>query len=425
MPSPKRPAPPRLSLLRLAALAALAAAALAYAATVLAAPPTVAVTVAPAIPQVGEEATFGALAADPDGGAAPTVAWDFDGNGTFDADGASVKHTFATGGAKTVTVRVTDAANEVTQIQKAVSVNRPPTVTTSHSPADPRVGQAVTFNAEAADADGDKLEVAWDTNNDRQFGDAPRRTYTRAGNFSARVRVLDGRGGSVTRTESVAVESNPQPVARNSPPTALISYSPSPPVAGQPVTFSGAGSSDFDGDRLTYAWDLNGDGAFDATGQTVTSLFMGPVRLRVTDSHGLSDEATVVPVGILATPGAPSYALMNPFPIVRIVGTPLRRGAKIKRLSVRAPTGSKVAVSCRGRDCPSPKSSTKRSKGRVIRLRRYERRLRAGTRIGIRISYSNQIGKYTSFVIRRRTRPSRKDLCLPPKTRKPVRCQGG
>ena len=61
----------------------------------------------------------------------------------------------------------------------------------------------------------------------------------------------------------------------------------------------------------------------------------------------------------------------------------------------------------------------------MLRLKRYERRLRAGTRIGIRISYPSRIGKYTSFVIRRRKRPDRKDMCLPPGVRKPIRCLSG
>ena len=391
----------------------------------IAAPPTATVKVEPAIPQVGQEATFNATATDPDGGAAPAVAWDFDGNGVFDANGPSAKHTFATGGATIVIVRLIDAANELAVLRQAVIVNRPPTVSIGHTPAAPTVGQTVTFSAEATDPDGDTLRVEWDLDGDG-FDDPPRRRYAAPGDYSARVRVSDGRGGLVTSTESVTVESAPSGSRQNNPPTALISYSPSPPVAGQPVTFSADGSEDFDGDRLSYRWDLDGDGFDDGTGITATGLFNGPVRLRVTDSRGLSDEAVVVPVTLIQTPEGPRpLALLNPFPIVRIVGTPLRRGAKIKRLSVRAPTGSLVSVTCRGRDCPKRKGSSTRSKGRVIRLKRYERRLRAGTRIGIRISHSALVGKYTSFVIKRRRRPARKDMCLPPGTRKPVACLSG
>jgi ELWxxDGT repeat protein len=71
-------------------------------------------------------------------------------------------------------------------------------------------------------------------------------------------------------------------------------------TAGQGVTLDATGSSDPDGDKLTYSWDLNGDGVFgDATGAnpTLTSaqldnLGMYPrpmpyqVRVRVDDGQG-------------------------------------------------------------------------------------------------------------------------------------------
>ena len=51
------------------------------------------------------------------------------------------------------------------------------------------------------------------------------------------------------------------------------------------------GSSDPDGDALTYAWDLDGDGAYDDSSSvsptfTYTSARHLQVGLRVTDSHG-------------------------------------------------------------------------------------------------------------------------------------------
>ena len=84
----------------------------------------------------------------------------------------------------------------------------------------------------------------------------------------------------------------------NRPPSAVASASPTegdPPLA---VNFDGSGSSDPDGGTLSYAWDLDGDGAhddstavrptwtYDATGTYVASL-------RVTDTAGASDADTV------------------------------------------------------------------------------------------------------------------------------------
>jgi PKD repeat protein len=80
----------------------------------------------------------------------------------------------------------------------------------------------------------------------------------------------------------------------NHPPVAVISANPldgAPPLL---VNFSGTGSGDPDiGDSLTYAWDLDNDGAFDDStsptpSHTYTELGNHTVRLLVTDSHSES-----------------------------------------------------------------------------------------------------------------------------------------
>ena len=80
------------------------------------------------------------------------------------------------------------------------------------------------------------------------------------------------------------------------------------------MNFDGTGSTDPEGGPLTYAWDLNGDGAFgDASGSTAsytyTSAGTYTARLRVTDNQGASDTATVTitvgntaPTAVIDTP---------------------------------------------------------------------------------------------------------------------------
>jgi glucose/arabinose dehydrogenase len=84
----------------------------------------------------------------------------------------------------------------------------------------------------------------------------------------------------------------------NQPPAAVISANPTSGPAPLTVTFDGTGSSDPDGDPITYAWDLDGDGAFDdATSATTSHTYQNAgthtPRLQVTDTSGATGIASV------------------------------------------------------------------------------------------------------------------------------------
>jgi glucose/arabinose dehydrogenase len=105
----------------------------------------------------------------------------------------------------------------------------------------------------------------------------------------------------------------------NTPPTALAAATPTSGAAPLTVSFSGGGSSDPDpGATLSYAWDLDDDGAFDdATGVTASWTYTQPgtytPELRVTDNLGASDtDAVTVTAGNTpptATIASPSSSL--------------------------------------------------------------------------------------------------------------------
>jgi hypothetical protein len=143
--------------------------------------------------------------------------------------------------------------------------------------------------------------------------------------------------------------------------------------------------------------------------------------MRVTDASGLSSVAA----GTIRVSARPA-AVMVPFPIVRIVGTEQISGARLRLLAVEAPTGARITIACRGRGCPVRSiarivPSTKAGTA-WVRFRRFERFLRAGTVLRIRIFKHTEIGAYTSFVIRRRRPPVRVDTCLDPAGIKPIAC---
>ena len=106
----------------------------------------------------------------------------------------------------------------------------------------------------------------------------------------------------------------------NQPPTALAQATPTTGPLPLTVTFDGRGSTDPDqGDSLSYAWDLDGDGLFDdsfAAQATCTYTSPGQVtaRLRVTDSAGESDTDSIV---INPSGSPPQATITSPAPSFR------------------------------------------------------------------------------------------------------------
>jgi large repetitive protein len=222
--------------------------------------------------------------------------------------------------------------------------------------------------------------------------------------------------------------SSPAPPAPPSPPVASFTWVPASPAVGQTVSLA-SNSTGVSSPLSGFAWDVGG-GQFVLGGPLMTTSFATPgahvVRLQVSDSNGLSSVATrTIDVA------AQALKLMQPFPIVRIAGSENASGVRVKLLTVQAPATTKVAVTCKGRGCKTKSesrvataSSKSRSKAGAIMLAfpRFQRALQAGAVLQIRVSKAGEIGKFTSFTIRRNKLPVRVDACLRPTSSSPSPC---
>jgi Bacterial Ig-like domain len=209
----------------------------------------------------------------------------------------------------------------------------------------------------------------------------------------------------------------------HSPPVASFTWFPSAPHTGETVSVV-SNSTDPSSPIATLAWALAAN-PFQNGGSVFTTSFATPgehaVSLRVLALDGLWTIATAkIPVS------SPPASLMQPFPIVRIAGNDTAKGARLTLLTVQAPAGAKITVRCRGGGCPG-KAETRVAASRtagvaLIEFHRFERSLRAGAVLEIRVSKPGQIGKYTRFRVRRGRLPERSDACLSPEGTKPMGC---
>ena len=236
--------------------------------------------------------------------------------------------------------------------------------------------------------------------------------------------------GNIGRSGPVTFTVNSPPLASApAPPVASFQWFPSTPHTGEPVSLVST-STDATSPITGFAWSLAASGAFSEGKPLLTATFGTTgghvVRLRVIAANGLS---SVVAKTILVT--SPSLTLMQPFPIVSIAGSESSSGATISLLSVEAAAGVNVTVTCHGRGCPKSEAvithvGKKAGKaGTVVTaFRRFERPLRAGVVLEIRVYKSGLIGKYTRLVIRRGRPPKRNDTCLGPAGVAPMACPG-
>ena len=234
------------------------------------APPTASFTVS----CDGLACTFTDTSTDP-GGSIVSRSWDFgDGDG---GSGATVSHTYPSGGDYTVILDITDDDGESDQATRTVSVNEPPE---PEFDVDCEDDGECEFEDESKDPDGEIVAWRWD------FGDGatssarnPEHTYETGGSYEVRLTVTDDDGTSRTAARTVEVDA---------PPRASFTTS----CDGLQCSF-GDTSVDPGGVINLRIWGM-GDGGV-RFGRTVTYRYRAPgsytVSLVVVDNDGNRDTA--------------------------------------------------------------------------------------------------------------------------------------
>lgn len=235
--------------------------------------------------------------------------WNFgDGTTLTRTNGTAVTHRYQTTGTFQATLTVTDDEGATTTsapITITVLANTPPTAAADASPSSGVAPLTTTLTAiNSRDADGDALTYRWTVNN-TQIGTTRdvTHTFSQHGTHLATVTVTDSHGASATASVVVTVQ-------QQEPPTARMATSATNGPAPLTVTFDGSGSTDPNGEQLTYRWTF-GNGAT-ATGVTASHTYTTAgtfqATLTVTDPAGNTSTAasTITVTATEPAPAAPS-----------------------------------------------------------------------------------------------------------------------
>jgi PKD repeat protein len=239
--------------------------------------------------QVGVSLSFRGTASDPDDDNITFYSWEFGDGGIWESNNSGqTDHKYTEAGEYIATFTVEDEHGASDFDTRRITVHPPPDMPPRAYAGDDinaMQGDTVYFQGDATDDFGIAL-YQWDFNNDgiwdhesERSGDATW-TYEMEGTYTAILRVTDNPrpgnpGPGQTDEDSVLVF-----VGKNQPPEAIIVVITTA-HAGQLVRFQ-SNSEDPEGAKLTYAWDLDGDGSTDTNVQNPTWTYHREGRYRVT-----------------------------------------------------------------------------------------------------------------------------------------------
>jgi probable HAF family extracellular repeat protein len=242
--------------------------------------PVASIGFSPQFPPKRTPITFwGTDSTDPDGDEIVNYRWDF-GDGTT-AVGPVVSHTYPDALNYTVTLVVSDGKLDSAPTSVVVAIFDQMPIANAGGPYSGPKNAAIRFDgSRSTDPDADPLTYTWD------FGDgttgtgaAPTHAYARSGGYTVTLVVSDGWINSIPARVPVTV-TNAAPVALLSGPTSGFKLTA--------LTWNGSGSSDANGDALSYIWNF-GDGSSATTSTPTTThsyAAVGSYRVTLTVNDG-------------------------------------------------------------------------------------------------------------------------------------------
>ena len=211
---------------------------------------------------------------DPDG-EITAYSWDFD-DGTH-GTGVEVEHAFTDDGTYAVTLTVTDddgATDSATESK--IVFNRAPTVLIKISPIYEwwSVNRTLRFDASTSyDLDGSIVSYAWEFgDNSSATGVKTEHVYTRKGNYTLTLTLIDDDGAFNATSRLVPILNNP--------PVAVFTESADEVYTYETIYFNATGSYDSDGYIVSYLWDFGDRTA--GTGVVVEHAFTKDGNFTVT-----------------------------------------------------------------------------------------------------------------------------------------------
>ncbi len=250
---------------------------------------------------------------DPNLGDTLTYLWNW-GDATANSTTSAVSHTFPTDGTFNVTLTVTDGWGRSAVATLPVTIAEPLTNVAPTPVISTPVCAARTCNISglsSSDPDGDAFTYLW------TFGDGPTtstasvptKTYAADGTYTITLTVTDAWGDAASITYDLTLAKPLTNVA----PTPVIGI---PTCLGRSCTFTAIGSTDANGDPITYAWNF-GDGGAASTLATVTKAYAadGVYTVTLTATDGWGDAAATtyeLTIGVPVTNVAPTVVINPP-----------------------------------------------------------------------------------------------------------------